>query len=291
MKVTVKANAKLNLTLDVVGKRDDDYHLLESVMQSVSLSDTVTVKTDDSGEISVSTSDDSIADDKTNIAWRAADAFFRATGDKCAGLDIRIKKRIPTGAGMGGGSADGAAVILALDEIYNTRLDEDELCDIGEQVGADIPFCLTGGTMLARGTGNILSPLPNLEDCWFVIVKPEISISTAAAYRAIDEKGGLRGYLDNEQLCEEICSHDLEAVGKLLGNVFEQVTDIPEIEAIKKKMISAGAVGACMTGSGSAVFGLFDNEDDANDCRAQLDDRYDCCYIAEPVSRGCEIED
>lgn len=296
MKITVRANAKLNLTLDVVGKRDDDYHLLESVMQSVSLCDTVTVKTtDEPGEISVYTSSDSISDDRSNIAWKAADAFFRGTGKENPGIDIRIKKRIPTGAGMAGGSADGAAVIIALNELLDARLEPDELCDIGETVGADVPFCLTGGTMLARGTGNILTPLPDLDGCYFVIVKPDIGISTAAAYKAVDkfiqDDPAHRFRIDNDDICEEICSHDIAAAAKLIGNAFEEVLHLPEIEEIKKALISAGALNACMTGSGSAVFGIFDTEAAAEACRASLPESLGESFFALPSPRGCEIED
>ncbi len=290
MKITLKANAKLNLTLDIVGKRDDDYHLLESVMQSVSLCDTVTVKTDQSGEISVSTTNDSIADDKTNIAYKAADAFFRMTGTTNTGVDIRIKKRIPTGAGMGGGSADGAAVIIALNELFDARLSDEQLCDIGETVGADVPFCITGGTMLARGTGNILTPLPDLPQCWLVIAKPEVAVSTAEAYKAVDRYTGHFSAPDNDRLCEYICSHDLPAIGSCLGNIFEQVIELPEVKSIHDSMYRAGALGSCMTGSGSAVFGIFDDRDAADSCCDELSKQYDDVFIVSPVVRGCEID-
>ena len=195
---------------------------------------------------------------------------------------------------MGGGSADGAAVIIALNEMMNTRLTEEAMCDIGETVGADIPFCLTGGTMLARGTGNILTPLPDLEDCRFVIVKPELSVSTAEAYKAVDryaEDHPYRSLVNSEQVCEEICSHDIPAAARLVGNAFEQVLDIPEIAEIKKQLLAAGALGASMTGSGSAVFGIFDDEDAADSCESALSSKYEHCFVALPASRGCEIED
>ena len=290
MKVTVKAYAKINLTLDIVGKREDDYHLLESVMQSVSLHDTVTVTSDDSGEISVSTSNDSIADDKTNIAYRAAEAFFEQTGITNTGLDIRIKKRIPTGAGMAGGSADGAAVILALNEIYSAELTEEQLCDIGETVGADIPFCITGGTMMVRGIGNILSPLPSLDNCFIVIAKPEDSVSTGGAYKAVDEYPGRLTHPLTEDVCGDICAEDIEGLSSRLCNVFEQALALPGSLAIRDEMLENGALGACMTGSGSAVFGIFDDEDDARKCSDVLKKTYDDVFLTEPVSRGCEID-
>lgn len=291
MKATVRAHAKLNLTLDIVGKRDDDYHLLESVMQSVSLHDVVTVKTTDSGDIEVDTSDDRIADDHSNIAYRAACAFFDATGIRNPGLDIRIKKRIPIGAGMAGGSADGAAVLIALNDLFDTELSEDALCDIAEQVGADVPFCVTGGTMLARGTGNILDPLPDLDDCYFVIAKPELSVSTAEAYRAVDLCADRLQHPDSEAASEDICAQDLKALARHLGNAFERALKLEDTERLRKALLAGGALGACMTGSGSAVFGIFEDRDDANRCADDLEDSCECVFVAQPVSRGCFLDD
>ncbi len=292
MKATVRANAKINLSLDIVGKRDDDYHLLESVMQSVSLADTVTVKAGgEENEITVSTGSHCIADDQTNTAYRAAKEFFEYTQIDNPGVNIRIKKAIPVGAGLAGGSADAAAVIIALDSIFNTRLETEQLCDIGEKVGADVPFCITGGTMLARGTGNILAPLPDLPDCHILICKPEISISTAAAYRTIDEQGLACSAECSEDISEAVCGSDLAAVSKHLRNIFEKAMNIPEVDQIKETMIRSGALGACMTGSGSAVFGIFDDEDKAEDCAAELRREYDDVFLTAPVSSGCEIDD
>lgn len=289
MKVTVRAFAKINLTLDIVGKREDDYHLLESVMQSVSLHDTVTVSTDDSGEITVSTTNDTIADDKTNIAYRAAEAFYAATGIECKGVDIRIKKRIPTGAGMAGGSADGAAVIIALNELHSAGLTDEQLCDIGETVGADIPFCITGGTMMVRGIGNILSPLPSLAECHIVVAKPEDSVSTGAAYKAVDQYSDALIHPQTDDACGDICAEDIPALARRLCNVFEQALALPGSLAIRDAMLENGALGARMTGSGSAVFGLFEDEDDAKKCCDILKKEYDEVFLTTPVDYGCEI--
>lgn len=292
MKVSVRAHAKLNLSLDIVGKRDDDYHLLESVMQSVSLCDNVVVKLGtEEGEITVSSGSNRIADDHTNTAYRAAKVFFEQTGLSNPGVSIRIKKAIPVGAGMAGGSADAAAVIVALDNMLNTRLTDDRLHDIGELVGADVPFCITGGTMLARGTGNILSPLPDLPECTILVCKPELSVSTAAAYRAVDEHGLSTPSDCSEDICEAICGSDIHSVAAQLHNIFEQVLDIPEVTDIREQMLRAGALGARMTGSGSAVFGIFDDADKAEDCAAELRKTYDDVFLTEPVSQGCEIDD
>ncbi len=288
MKVTVRAFAKINLTLDIVGTREDGYHLLESVMQSVSLHDTVTVVTDNSGGISVSTTDDTIADDKTNIAYRAAEAFFAHTGITCEGLEIRIKKRIPTGAGLGGGSADGAAVLTALNELYSARLTQEQLCSIGETVGADIPFCIIGGTMMVRGIGNILSPLPSLEDFFIVIAKPVDSVSTAAAYKAVDESTAAVVHPLTDEVCGDVCAEDIPALASHLCNVFEQALALPGSLAIRDAMLAGDALGACMTGSGSAVFGIFEDEDDAKKCCDILKKTWDNVYLTTPVGFGCE---
>lgn len=291
MKLTLKANAKLNLTLDVVGKKDDGYHLLETVMQSVSLCDTVTIRDDKSGCITVSTSDPEIADDESNLAYRAAAAFFEATKIENPGIDIKIKKRIPCEAGLAGGSADAAAVLIALNKIFSAELSVDELCDIGEKLGADIPFCIVGGTVLARGMGNILSPIPTLEDCFFVIAKPESSVSTAKAYALVDSYKGEFIRPDSIALSEHICGGDIKAVARGCINVFEQALALEESAKIKQIMLEEGALGACLTGSGSAVFAIFEDEDAAKDCAEKLERDYDDVFLVEPVSFGCEIDE
>lgn len=291
MKLTVKANAKLNLTLDVVGKKDDGYHLLETVMQSVSLYDTVTVRDDKSGGITVSTSDPNIPNDERNLAYKAAKAFFETTCIENPGVDIKIKKRIPCEAGLAGGSADAAAVLTALNEIFSADLSIEELCDIGEKLGADVAFCIVGGTVLARGVGNILSPIPTLEDCFFVIAKPETSVSTANAYALVDSYQGEFIRPDSIELGEHICGGDIRAVARGCINVFEQALGLEESAKIKEIMLEEGALGACLTGSGSAVFAIFTDEDAAKDCAEKLERTYDDVFLAEPVSFGCEIEE
>lgn len=291
MKLTVKANAKLNLTLDVVGKKDDGYHLLETVMQSVSLHDTITLKDDRSESITVTTSNPDIADDESNLAYRAAKAFFEATGIKNPGVEIRIKKRIPTEAGLAGGSADAAGVLVGLNELFSAGLEVDALCDIGERLGADVPFCIVGGTVLASGIGNILSPIPTLEDCFFVVAKPESSVSTANAYALVDSYKGELLHPNSISLSEHICGGDIKAVARGCVNVFEQALELKESTAIKELMLEEGALGACLTGSGSAVFGIFSERDEADDCAEKLERVYDDVFVVEPVSFGCEIDE
>jgi len=289
MHLSADAYAKINLTLDILEKREDGYHLLKMIMQSVSLSDRVSVRTEDTGRIALVCSVDGVPCDESNTAYRAARAFFEAAGIENEGLSIKIKKRIPFGAGLGGGSADAAAVIRILDVLYETKLSDHALLEIGEKVGADVPFCLTGGTMLAEGIGNILLPLPDLEDGFFVIVKPAAHSATGAAYRRWDELEST-AHPDTEKAAEAIFEHDLRHLGEQIGNVFEEVVEGgEEREEIKRVMREHGALGASLSGSGSAVFGFFETKSDAEDCKKALEERFEEVFLCRPESKGIEL--
>lgn len=286
MRMTVASPAKLNLFLDITGKRADGYHLINTVMQTVSLYDDITVSLDEDGnEISVSCTDENIPCTNKNTAYIAAEKFFEYTDIRKMEVNIKIKKRIPYGAGMAGGSTDAAAVIFALNEMLKTGLSTDEMAEIGEQIGADVPFCIYGGTMNATGIGTILSPLPDMPDCTIVAVKPDFGISTKEAY----EKSDLIGY-DNikspDMVIDAICSGNVKSIAANMYNKFEEVSGMAEIEDIKKVMTNCGAYGAIMTGSGSVVFGIFGDENEAEDSRQELRDRYDNIYILRPVPNG-----
>lgn len=289
--VTMRAHAKINLTLDIVGRRPDGYHDLVMVMQSVGLCDTVTVTLSDSGCIAVHTSDARLADDESNIAYKAARAFFAYAGIEGQGVEIAIEKKIPMEAGMAGGSADGAAVIVALNELLGTKYADETLWDIGVKVGADIPFCITGGTMLAEGKGEILTPLPSLADFpqppVILLCKPEIGVSTGRAYAAADkaDPASLRRP-DTAAMKRALAEGNLRGVADNLVNVFEQV--LPEetaavIDEIKRTMLHLGALGACMTGSGTTVFGLFDSAERAEDCAEFLRRTFPKTYLTGAV--------
>lgn len=284
MKITVLAPAKLNLFLDITGKRSDGYHLVNMIMQSISLCDEVTISLHE-GDIRVSCSDERIPCDESNTAFRAAAAFFKAVGQDNAGAVIKIKKRIPSQAGMAGGSTDAAAVLFGLNELFDAPLSTDELSELAEEIGADVPFCLCGGTMTAGGIGTILNPLPALPDCSFVIVKPTFSVSTKEAYAASDRLGYDKP-VSPEHITSGICGGNLDEIGKWMYNKFEAVSGMDEIEAIKQTMKKHGALGACMTGSGSAVFGLFDDEDLAAECESALSRQYDEVFLAHPTAEG-----
>ncbi|MBO5420545.1 MAG: 4-(cytidine 5'-diphospho)-2-C-methyl-D-erythritol kinase [Clostridia bacterium] len=285
MKVTYEAAAKINLMLDILARLDNGYHSLFMLMQSVDLYDTVTVETDSSGAINITSDEEGIPCDKRNIAYKAADAFFNYTGIKNEGITIHIEKRIPFEAGMAGGSADGAAVIAALNDIYATDLTQQELCRIGLKVGADVPFCLTGGTCLAQNVGEILSPLPALDDCYIVLAKPERGVSTKEAFAVFDTATNIR-HLDTCGMLYAASQGDLYEICKRTKNVFEQLIEVPERVPVKSTLNRHGALAACMSGSGPTVYGIFDDESKAQSAASALKSIVKNIYITKPVKSG-----
>ena len=285
MKVVYDAAAKINLMLDILARLENGYHSLFMLMQSVDLYDTVTVETDSSGAINITSDEAGIPCDKSNIAYKAAEAFFKFTGIKNKGIKIHIEKRIPFAAGMAGGSADGAAVIAALNDIYETDLSEQELCKIGLKVGADVPFCLTGGTRLAQNVGEILSPLPALDDCYIVLAKPERGVSTKEAFEAFDKATNIR-HLDTCGMLYAASQGDLYEICKRTKNVFEQLIEVPERVPVKSTLNRHGALAACMSGSGPTVYGIFDDESKARSAAASLEKFVKQIYITRPVKSG-----
>lgn len=254
------APAKLNLTLDVLGKRPDGYHELETVMQSVDLRDEVYITLKDRPGIKVDISRDDLPRDLHNLAGKAAQEFLNYVNLPGQGIEVYINKRIPDKAGLAGGSSDAAAVIRGLDALLDTGLCETELLDISGRVGSDVPFCLLGGTRLCRGRGEIMTELPELPDCSIVIVKPVFSVSTPELFAALDSKRVLRRP-DTGGFLKALSARELSGLGPYTVNVFEEV--LPEdlgrrVRDIKGALLDAGALGASMTGTGSAVFGFFE---------------------------------
>lgn len=288
MEVKVKAYAKINLMLDIINKRTDNYHDLFMIMQSINLYDTVTVSENKSKSISISCSNADIPLDSKNIAWKAAEAFFVYTKKKNKGINIDIIKRIPHAAGLAGGSADGAAVITALNKIYKTNLSDDELCKIGVKVGADLPFCLTGGTLLAQGIGNILNKVKPLRKCYIVLIKPDIDVNTGLAYKQFDEFGKNHTPDKLGMLCA-MQSRELTNIASKMENVFEQFIDVPNRIEIKEIMINNNALGVCMSGSGPSIFGIFTDKNDALKSCEELKKFTDNVFLIVPVSKGCKI--
>ena len=288
MKIKIKAYAKINLLLDICAKRTDGYHDLFMIMQSVGLYDTVTVERVKSRNIIITCDADGVPLDEKNIAHKAAMAFFKANKIRSRGLCIDIKKRIPHAAGLAGGSADGAAVIVALNELYNTNLSLDELCKIGAQIGADVPFCIRGGTLLSQGIGEILSDVKPLRRCYIVLAKPDIGVNTKNAFAQFDESGKVHSPDCLGMLCA-IQKRDLKDVASRLENVFEQFIEVPNRIYIKEIMRNNGALGACMSGSGPTVYGIYESKEKAEKAASELNAYCKDIFVCSPVNKGCKI--
>ena len=254
-----KAYAKLNLTLDVLGKRPDGYHEIESVMQLVSLADDLEIDLETGEGWRLECGVPGVPSDGENLAWKAVGLYYKTLGKDPQGVTIRLTKRIPSGAGLGGGSADAAAVLLALNRHERGALSERQLLKLAAKLGSDVPFCLTGGTQMARGRGEELSKLPAMPDCFFLIVKPGFSVSTPVLYEAIDAEETV--FHPNTRAMEAaLRKGELLEVAGYLGNSFEPLVSRarPDLLAIRAMMEDCGALGVAMTGSGSALFGVFD---------------------------------
>jgi len=279
-----KAWAKVNLTLDVLGKREDGFHDLKSVMQTVSLYDDIELTVGTGEPWSLVCHQEGIPCDARNLAWKAAAAFCEAAGVDPDGLCIRIEKRIPSGAGMGGGSADAAAVLRGLNRYFGEPMNLWQLADLGAQVGSDVPFCVVGGTIMCEGRGEKLRKLPDMPKCILLGCKPEFSISTPALYKKLDEVG-MELHPDNDAMEEAILAGDVRKIADNLINVFDAVVgrDHSEISHIKEICLSYGALAAQMTGSGSVVFAIMPDMASAEACAEKLKAEYDTVFIAETV--------
>ncbi|MBR1397200.1 MAG: 4-(cytidine 5'-diphospho)-2-C-methyl-D-erythritol kinase, partial [Selenomonadaceae bacterium] len=262
------ANAKINLTLDILGTREDGYHEVEMILQSIELADNIELAKMDSGiklemDASAVSGGETLTVNENNLAYRAAKAVI----DYCKldnGIFIRLTKKIPIAAGLAGGSTDAAAVIRGMNQLFNLHLTTDELCEIGLKIGSDVPFCIIGGTCLASGRGEKLKRLPDLINVPVVLVKLRGAIPTAWAYKTYDSDRSSE-HPDNLAICEAINLSDYEAVGELMFNVLEHVAakKYPAILSYKEKMLEAGAIAAMMSGSGPTVFGIAKTQEDA----------------------------
>ncbi len=282
--LSAAAHAKLNLSLDVLGRRPDGYHNLEMVMQEISLGDALELELG-TGELwRMECSTGEIPCDDTNLCIKAARLFFEKTGIDCGGLTVRLTKYTPSCAGMGGGSADGAAVLRLLWEHYGHPISREELFRLAEETGSDVPFTLLGGTALAREKGQVLTVLPKLPMCHLVICKPDFPISTPALFRAIDD-ADIIARPDTQGMVAALKAEDLAGVAHRLSNVFAPVVakDHPEIGEIRDVMLASGALGAEMTGSGPTVFGIFCDDTQAAACFGRLKARYHDTFLAHPV--------
>ena len=256
----LKALAKINLGLDVIGRRENGYHDVRMVMQTIYLYDDVTIRKTENPGIVVKTNLLFLPVNDDNIAYKAARMLIDEFGIE-SGVEITLEKHIPVAAGLAGGSSNAAAVLVGMNRIFDLKLSQKELMERGVKLGADVPYCVMRGTVLAEGIGEILSPLPPMPKCYILIAKPGINVSTKVVYEKLDSKP-IENHPDIDAIIEGLEENDIYKVAASLGNVLEAVTieDYPVIEEIKDAMKKAGALNAMMSGSGPTVFGIFDDK-------------------------------
>ena len=287
-KLTVKAYGKLNLYLDITGTREDGYHLLRSVMQSVSVYDTLRFEIVPGEGTELICGTEGFPLDSRNLIWKAADLFYKELGISPRGrLVVTVDKQIPSMAGMAGGSANCAATLTALNILYGNPLDSEKLRVLGTELGADVPFTLFGGTMLCEGVGEKLTKLSDVKDICFAVVRPDLCISTPAAYKAYDSCPPIRKK-SYAAFSEALALGDPQQISNGMFNALESAVNDPVIAEVKEKLIAGGALGALMTGSGSAVFGVFNNRTDARLCIDRMTG-YPFAQVLDPVPCGLEI--
>jgi 4-diphosphocytidyl-2-C-methyl-D-erythritol kinase len=259
--VSEKAPAKINLTLDVIGKRADGYHDLEMVMTTIDLADRIDlIEVPESSQITLESSSGLVPYDERNLAYMAAAKLKEKLGIK-KGVHLRIYKQIPVAAGLAGGSSDAAATLRGLNRLWNLGLSDQELAEIGLEIGSDVPFCVYGSTALAQGRGEILTPLPAPPPCWVVLAKPVYGVSTAEVFSRL-QVDQIQHHPDTSSMIQALRDQDYERMVSSLGNVLEEVTMNmePQVRKIKEKMKQFGADGVLMSGSGPTVFGLVRKE-------------------------------
>lgn len=266
----LKAYAKINLGLDVVRKREDGYHEVRMIMQTVKLFDKLTFRLIDEDEIRIRTNLGFLAVDENNLVYKAV-KLLKDTYGVNKGMDIDLFKVIPVAAGMAGGSTDCATALFGAARLFDLHLSKKELMELGVKLGADVPYCVKRGTALSEGIGEVLTPLPPMPDCTILIAKPPISVSTKFVYEHLDSKDGY-DHPDIDGMISSIKDGDLKGIADKLGNVLETVTipEYPVIEEIKNYMKEQGALNAMMSGSGPTVFGIFEDEEKAAYAKQEL---------------------
>lgn len=287
--ITVKANAKINLALDVLGKRRDGYHEVKLVMQSIGLADTIWMEPKPCG-IELEVDSPELPADESNLAYKAARLFLDAHSMQ-HGVSIAVKKQIPMGAGLAGGSADAAAVLLGMDKLFGTHMTHDDFMRLAAQLGSDVPFCIVGGTMLAEGRGECLTELPELPSCWVVLAKPKVSVSTAWAYKTFDAEKDVT-HPNIEGMQHALKTGCMEDVLSNIGNVLEPIAvrEYPVIGDYIAQMDKHGAQASRMTGSGSTVFGIFNSQVEAESAAAALRGLASEVYAVPIKRKACILE-
>lgn len=281
--IIIESYAKINLGLDILYKRSDGYHEINTIMQQISLSDTITIREVEE-DIVLESNSDNLPLDSTNLVYRAWKILQEKTGIK-KGIQISIHKNIPISAGLAGGSSNAAAVLKGLNELWDLKLSEKELMELGVKLGADVPYCIMGGTAFAEGIGEKLTKLKSFSGKFVLLANPGIEISTLEVYNRLKLVG--KPQLDIKKIINFIEKDDLKSVAENIINVMEKVVieDHPIISKIKKEMRDCGALGALMSGSGSTVFGLFDDIDKMNDCTIKLKEKLTkgTVFVAETI--------
>lgn len=289
-KVITEAPGKINLSFDITGVRKDGYHTVNTIMQTVDLCDTVTIMRTEEKGIFLSCDRPRIPCDETNYAYIAARKFFERFSVDYHGISIDIQKRIPVQAGLAGGSADAAGVLVGLNTLFDVNASMDVLCELGVLVGADVPFCIVGGTQQAQGIGELFTPLSPMPYCPIVIAKPPMGLSTPESYRKYD-KYGAEHHPDIDYLITQLRVGNLKELACSMYNVLEEVADLTDIPVIRNKMIGSGALGSLMSGSGSSVFGIFNSRWHAKRCMRKLYDYSESIFLVEPVQHGAVVLD
>ena len=282
----LQAFAKINLGLDVLGKREDGYHEVRMIMQTIRMYDQLDMRKSVEPGIHLTTNKKYIPEDENNLVWRAA----KLKMDNCGiieGVSIHLHKVIPVAAGMAGGSSDAAATLVGMNRLFHCGLSKEKLMELGVQIGADVPYCVLRGTALAEGIGEKLTVLPPMPDCWILIGKPGISVSTKYVYTTLDLNTDTV-HPDIDGMKKALEDGNLYGITERMGNVLQDVTipAYPEVERIKEQMKTLGAVNAMMSGSGPTVFGIFDNEEKAQKACQKLRESGSCqqVFLTVPIN-------
>ena len=288
--IQLKSRAKINLSIDVLGKRQDGYHLVEMIMQTIDLYDLIEINEKDNDQITIKSTSDEIPLDCNNLVYKAAN-LIKKTFNINKGVEIHIKKNIPVAAGMAGGSSNAAAVLVGLNKLWNLNLSNQQLEKIGLKLGADVPFCINGGAVLASGIGEELTPIKGLtKDVCILVCKPDLFVSTKEVYECIDSKD-IDKRPNNKFLIECLKNEDTRQLAENMFNVLEGVTmdKHPVIQQIKDIMTNNRALGAMMSGSGPTVFGLYENREDAVKCKAILEKQFKQTFVVACEEKGVEV--
>ena len=288
--IELKSRAKINLSIDVLGKRNDGYHLVEMIMQTIDLYDIIQIKEIDIDEISINSNSGDIPLNENNIVYKAAKLLKNKFNIK-RGVEIFIEKNIPVAAGMAGGSSNAAAVLVGLNKLWNLNLSERKLQEIGLKLGADVPFCISGNAALAQGIGEELSYIKGLpKDTIILVCKPNLFVSTKDVYEGLDLKN-IENRPDNNLLIQYLEKGNINLLAKNMVNVLETVTSKmhEDIKYIENIMLEHNALGSMMSGSGPTVFGLFENEEDALNGKIELLKKYKQVHVVRSSEKGVEI--